>query len=115
MERKTIDKHVGNFNIAGFTYWEGCTVLGELKIGTQLQLIREAENKFDPYAVAIYYGDHKLGFVPQGDNRLVSQFLDLGHTDIFDLRIQRIAPEAHPEKQVGVVLFLKGADEVFIH
>lgn len=33
MERKTIDKHVGNFNIAGFTYWEACTVLGELKRG----------------------------------------------------------------------------------
>lgn len=113
MEQKTIDRHFGNFHIAGFTFWEGCMVFHELKIGTQLKLIREADNKFDPYAVAIYHKDYKLGFIPEGQNQTISQLLDLGYTDIFDVRIQRLSPEAHPEKQVGIVIFIKEANNVF--
>ena len=41
MENKTIDRHLGNFNIAGFTYWEGCMTIADLKVGSQLQLVRE--------------------------------------------------------------------------
>ena len=113
MENKIIDKHFGNFFIAGFTYWDGCMAFDEMKIGTQLKLVREAENRFDPHAVAIYCGDYKLGFVPRGENEMICKFLDLGYADIFDLRVQRISLDAHPEKQIGVVLFLKEANEVF--
>ena len=112
MTQNTIDKHLDNFNIAGFTFWDGCEAFGDLKVGTPLHLVREEDNKFDPYAVAIYYEGYKLGFVPRGDNQLICQFLDLGYTDIFDARVQRISPEAHPEKQVGVVVFLKEAKEL---
>ena len=45
MENKTIDRHLGNFNIAGFTYWEGCMTIADLKVGSQLQLVRERENR----------------------------------------------------------------------
>lgn len=87
--------------------------LGDLKIGTPLTLKREEANRFDPHAVAIYYEDYKLGFIPRGENEIISKFLDLGYADIFDLRIQRISLDAHPEKQIGVVLFLKEANRVF--
>ena len=112
MTQNTINKHIGNFYIAGFTYWDGCRAFSELKVGKPLKLVREEGNKFDPYAVAIYYDGYKIGFVPRGDNQLICQFLDLGYTDIFDARVQRISPEAHPEKQVGVVVFLKEAKEL---
>ena len=113
MENKIIDRHFGNFFVAGFTYWEGCMALGDLKIGTPLKLVREETNRFDPHAVAIYYEDYKLGFVPRGENEMISKFLDLGYADIFDLRVQRITLDAHPEKQIGVVLFLNAASKVF--
>lgn len=113
MGHNTIDKHLGNFNIAGFTFWDGCEAFGDLKVGTSLNLVREVDNKFDPYAVAIYYKDTKLGFIPRGENQLVAQFMDLGYNMIFDLRVQRICPDAHPEKQVGVILRLKEANRVF--
>ena len=111
MKLNTTNKHFCNFHIAGFTYWDGCKAFSELKIGRALKLIREEGNKFDPHAVAIYYENYKLGFVPQSENKQFSQFLDLGYTDIFDVRIQRLSPEAHPEKQVAVVIFLKEAKE----
>ena len=111
MKQNTINKHFANFYIAGFTYWDGCRAFPELKIGKSLKLIREENNKFDPYAVAIYYEGYKLGFVPQGNNQMICQFIELGYADIFDVRVQRLSPDAHPEKQVGVVVFLKEANE----
>ena len=113
MENRSIDRHFGNFFVAGFTYWDGCMALEELKIGTPLRLKRELENRFDPQAVAIYYGDYKLGYIPREENSVVSKLLDLGYADIFDLRVQRVSHDAHPEKQLGVVLFIKEADRVF--
>lgn len=104
---KTQRRHYTTFHIAGFSYWDGCIVFNELKIGTELTLQREEDNKFDPYAVAIYYGEHKLGFIPRNENHEISKFLELGHTDLFELRINRITPDAQPESQVGVIVYLK--------
>ncbi|MBP7151868.1 MAG: HIRAN domain-containing protein [Paludibacteraceae bacterium] len=104
---KTKKRHYLNFDIAGFSYWEGCLVFNELKIGTELTLMREEDNKFDPYAVAIYYGESKIGFIPRNANHEISKFLELGHTDLFEARINRITPDAHTESQVGVIVYIK--------
>ena len=53
METISILKHCDNFHIAGFTFHKGCMTLSELKIGSRLRLVREEDNKFDPFAVAI--------------------------------------------------------------
>jgi hypothetical protein len=98
------DRHFSNFSLAGFTYYDGIEVFQELKVGTLLTMKAEPENKYDPNAVAIYYGDKKLGFIPKEENKLIFQFLTLGHTDLFETRINRISPESHPEKQVGVLV-----------
>jgi hypothetical protein len=106
-----IDKHFDNFHIAGFTYHDGVDVFGELKIGTQLNMIVEPDNKHDIYAVAIYFKDHKLGYIPRGNNKFISKFLNFGHTDIFEMKINRISPEEHPERQIGVVVKIKSRNE----
>ena len=99
--------HLTNFHIAGFGYWEGCEAFEQLKIGTQLDLVREDDNPFDPYAVAIYFGDFKLGFIPRGNNHDISKYLDMGFSDIYDVRITRITPDVHPEQQVEVIVNIK--------
>ena len=107
-ENKPVKKvHLANFHIAGFGYWEGCEAFEHLKIGTKLEFVREPENAFDPYAVAIYYGEFKLGFVPRGSNHDISKYLDMGLGKIYDVRITRITPEVKPEDQVeGIVSIL---------
>jgi hypothetical protein len=94
-------------HIAGFTYYDGIDVIKDLEIGTHLTLVAEPENRFDPYAVALYCHETKLGFIPAGENKLISQLLQLGHTDLFEVRINRIALDAHPEKQIGVVVRIR--------
>lgn len=110
MKKETKKVHLMNFHIAGFSYWDGCEAFENLRIGTKLQLEREEDNKFDPYAVAIYYNDLKLGFVPREDNHDISKFLDMGWDDLFEARITRITPDAHPEDQVEVIVYVKKND-----
>ena len=107
-EQKPVKKvHLANFHIAGFGYWEGCEAFKHLKIGTKLHLVREEDNKFDPYAVAIYHEDFKLGYIPRGENHDISKYLDMGLGYIYEVRITRITPDVHPEQQVEVILYIK--------
>jgi hypothetical protein len=99
-------RHFSTFRIAGFTYWEGCIALTQLKIGTELRLEREADNKFDPYAVAVYFNEYKLGYIPRDENREISKFLDMGYKAIFEVRINRIDKRETPENQVGAIVYL---------
>jgi hypothetical protein len=38
---KSKNLHFAHFDIAGFSYWEGCMVMNQLKIGDEVQLVRE--------------------------------------------------------------------------
>ncbi len=102
-------RHFLSFNIAGFSYHDGCEVFDQLKIGSPLRLIRDEDNRHDPNAVAVFFGDTWLGFVPRQKNSDLALFLDMGYEDLFAARIQQLDPQAHPEQQVGVVVFLKKA------
>ena len=98
-------EHLAHFDIAGFTYYDGVLAFNELKIGVQLQLKREENNKYDARAVAIYYNEFKLGFVPRSENRIIYKLLNLG-IDCLEIRIQRVDKKENPENQIGVVVHL---------
>ena len=71
-------------NVAGFAHYEGCIVFSELQIGTKLHLVREDENAYDHDAVAIFYGDTHIGYVPSAKNEQLATMLDLGHENLFE-------------------------------
>ena len=98
-------------NVAGFSHYEGCTIFCELKIGTPLRLVREDENPYDHDAVAIFYGDTHIGYVPSSDNDKLAMMLDMGHADIFEVLIQQLDPTCHPEHQVHVGIFIKAQEQ----
>ena len=100
-------EHLANFNIAGFTYYEGVLCFQQLQIGTVLQLSLEEDNKYDARAVAIHFGEHKLGFIPRTENRIFYKLLKVGITN-FEARIQMIDGKEHPESQVQLVVHLIG-------
>ena len=102
-----MNSFLASFNLAGFMYYDGVEVFNELKIGTELRFVPEPENRHDEYAVAIYLNDTKLGFVPRGENKIISKLLHIGH-DVFTVKINRLSPEEHPNNQVGVVVRVKG-------
>lgn len=99
-----VNRHYSTFYIAGFTYWDGLDVFDELKIGTTLTFEAEPTNGYDPNAVKILYKGTMLGYIPRGENEQISKFLQLGHTDLFSVKINRVNAEAHSEKQISVTV-----------
>jgi hypothetical protein len=74
--------------------------------GRQLDLKAEPGNPHDPFAVEIYLGKIKLGYVPRSDNKHISRLLDQGVN--MDCRVIEIDPEAGVwnmvRVEVGVVI-----------
>lgn len=99
--------HFKSSHIAGFQYYDGCIVFSQLSMGTMLELVREEDNRYDPCAVAIYFDGEKLGYIPREDNEQISQFLDMGYTDLFEVRICRITPDVIAEKQIGINIYIR--------
>ncbi len=106
MEKKAKREHLYQFHIAGFTYYEGAFVFDRLKIGTQLKLVVEPTNPFDKHAILIHLGEHKLGYVPRDLNYQMFKFMKLGY-DLFTVVVQMVNPNARPEQQVLVSVFLE--------
>ncbi len=98
-------EHLSHFHIAGFSYYDGVFAFNDMKVGSELVLKLEEDNKYDPKAVAVYFKNHKLGFIPRADNDIFYKLLKVGFKGI-SCHVQRLSPEEHPEEQVQVVAFL---------
>lgn len=89
-----------NCNLAGFGHTEGYMVLDQMKPGDKLTMIREDENKHDCEAIALFYGDMHVGYIPRQANSQLAMFMDFGYTDIFECVITSVDKDEHPNEQV---------------
>ena len=100
-------------HMAGRKYHDADEVWDELKVGTLLQLQRDLDNRYDPDAVAVMYkkdGEEEpycIGYIPRDENNTIADILEMGWTDIFESRISKITPDAHPEHQVHLTIKIK--------
>lgn len=86
--------------VAGFQYHHGETLWLQLAVGQTLQLVREADNRYDNRAVRVDWQGHKLGYIPRLDNAAVSQLMDRGEQ--LEAVIVRLAESSNPWERVGV-------------
>jgi hypothetical protein len=100
--RNLLDCH-----IAGFAYYDGLDAIDCLKLGAVVTLKSEPENPYDHNAVAIYFENTKLGYIPKYKNGDVSNLLYFGHGDILTAMINSVNREAEPERQFRIVIKLK--------
>lgn len=99
-------------HLAGRKYHEADEVWDKLKVGTVLELQRDLENRYDPDAVAVMYHkkngeDYCIGYIPRENNETIALIMDMGWADMFECRISKINPEAHPEYQVHLTIKIK--------
>ncbi|MDQ6954051.1 MAG: HIRAN domain-containing protein [Mariprofundaceae bacterium] len=92
--------------VAGFQYHQGEKNFHRLCLGTALHLKREADNKYDKNAVAVFYKDNKLGFVPRADNTAIAQMLERGE-QLFT-RIVKLEQSKSPWDRVRFEVVLDG-------
>ena len=66
-------------HIAGTSYRENIAQIEpSLETGQMFTMIREPENEFDCWAIAIYLNDYKLGYVPRAQNEIIARLMDAG-------------------------------------
>lgn len=92
--------------IAGFQYYAGNEVFSELWVDTPLLLLREHDNTYDKNAVAVYYKQYKLGFVPRADNTAVAQMLDRGER--LSAKVVELAMSQDPWQRVRFEVVFDG-------
>jgi len=92
--------------IAGFQYYDGDEVFAELGVDSPLLLVREQDNRYDANAVAVYYKQYKLGFVPRADNTAVAQMLDRGER--LSAKVVELTMNKNPWERVRFAVMLDG-------
>lgn len=96
----TAHKTLQTSPLAGFQYHYDEALWSRLSVGQRLQLVREADNKYDDRAVRVEWQGHKLGYIPRLDNAAISQLLDCG--EWLEAVIAGLAESGNPWERVRV-------------
>lgn len=91
--------------IRGFRFYEGPNLLGKMQEGDMLQLIREPKNEHDSCAIALYFNEKKVGFLPRENNEMLSKLMDAEIIQ-FQAEITHLKPEAQAWENVHIVIYV---------
>jgi hypothetical protein len=86
--------------LAGFQYHRAPAVWPFLQIGASLHLRREPSNPHDHYAIAVWFKNEHLGYVPRRENRTLAQLLDQG--EHLEATIVRLLEEENPWRKIRI-------------
>lgn len=64
------------YSIVGSNFVKAEEFIKTLAVGTEVVLVREPTNAFDPNAVAIWAEGRKVGYVPKKSNAILAAFID---------------------------------------
>ena len=68
-----------NVFVAGTTYCENIDdVIDQVKPGVSLKMRRDPDNEVDEFAIGIYIGTSRIGWVPMKDNLVIARLMDAG-------------------------------------
>ena len=105
-------------HLAGRKYYDADLVWNELKVGTELRLELDPDNRHDPNAVAVLYTrqsenePYMLGYIPRSENTPLAHMLEAGWSSLFTCRISQLVPDVHPENQVNLTITIDRNPEV---
>jgi len=95
--------YLDDFYVAGAKFYQLPWVLNTLKVGDEVKLIPDPENRHDQNAVELHIDKYKLGFVPRTNNLILQQLL-FASTNI-TARISVLNVQEEQWKQVKVTLY----------
>lgn len=90
--------------VAGFRHYEGMQLLGNMKEGDLLELVREPANEYDECAIALLWQGKKIGFIPAGINEMLSFLLDAEALSLFAV-ITHLEQSTQPWENVAVAVY----------
>ncbi len=91
--------------IAGFQYYQAENIFTQMNIGDSLTLQAEPQNKYDHNAIAVYWKNSKLGYIPRRENKTLIQMLQRGQK--LTAEIKHLQNSASVWERISVNVFLK--------
>jgi len=90
--------------VRGFQFYEGPKMLTSIQESGMLELVREPENEYDNYAIALYFNTKKIGFLPAEYNRVLANILDAKLLKL-QAEITNVAPNAQAWENLHVAVY----------
>lgn len=89
--------------MAGFRYYNGPQLIDKMEIGDTIKLVREPNNKYDNKAIALYFQNNKIGFIPQMDNQVISNMMD-ANMMLLNAEISYVNPKKDSWEQLEIIV-----------
>lgn len=64
--------------VAGTSFRKLTDVEANLHTEVKLEVKREKDNKYDEFAIALYFAKTKVGYIPKDKNEVIARLLDAG-------------------------------------
>lgn len=91
--------------VRGFQYYEGPKLIKSLNETKNLTLVREPDNEHDKYAIALYFENQKIGYIPRETNKILSRMIDADLIKIH-VEITHLEPKAATWENVRVAVYV---------
>ena len=64
--------------VAGTSFRKLDGVAASLNNEVKLEMKRESQNEYDGFAIALYFDNHKIGYIPRDKNEVIARLMDAG-------------------------------------
>ena len=91
--------------VRGFKYYDGPGLLNEMKEGDMVELRREPNNAFDVDAIALYFNNFKIGFIPAESNTILSKLMDAEVVELLG-EIKHLQIDASTWENVAIAVYV---------
>jgi hypothetical protein len=91
--------------LAGFKYYDGGQLWGELRVGDPLRLVREPANPHDANAIRVEWKERMLGYVPRRDNTHLARQMDRGAA--IEARITELRARSNGRHLISYEIFVR--------
>ena len=90
--------------VAGFRFYNGMKLLNEMEVNDYIELKREYENEYDECAIALYWQNEKIGFIPASCNEIIARLIDAEALPLLGI-ITHLNKEVKPWENVVVGIY----------
>jgi len=97
--------------VAGFRHYKGMELLEEMEVNDLLELSREPDNVYDDFAIALYWQQEKIGFIPAEFNETIARLLDAEALPLL-ASITHLKKDVKPWENVVVAVYFLQEEKV---
>lgn len=90
--------------VAGFRFYRGMQLLPYMQEGDLLELRRDPQNQHDSFAIALYWQQEMIGYLPAASNEVVARLMDANALPLV-AGITHLNKDAKPWENVAVAVY----------